>query len=1029
MKRSCPSPNRGRSQTTEQPTCWVDELPKAVRELRDSLCAIYTNVRTLVEDSSTEEVRSLGMDEIYANLHVVSLEELSARVQQLNADKLGSSAGIEQLTHSLASAAKKLRKIKLANILKAKKSMRLALGRETFRTIALSCAGGGKTLLFTKKGPYDWALGRIWQEMALVFALELRLPSVRQATCAAELLALRSHDIISDTDQSEICAYMKAHPERVCIILDGLDETKLDECSPYVQDVIAGKRLPGVRLIITSRHSTEAMNLIHNPEVVFHQSVELLGFEQQELEKYVHKVLSAEKACSLLDKLKRNPQLAAIMRTPLYATSICQLYSNQRDIPDTLGKIFNSMILNAIQPKTEKGLKKTEPYEKLNDVPDGIQNSLLDLAKFAFHMLIRRKVVFTEADFSMFSLSSAARSLGLLIACDKPLSQAHPQWRFSHLALQEALASRYFASRSPSAADVAWLVQRLGAFTGSLNMFWRLLATELDSDSVNALIEAIVNPQSTPSTQPHHDSKDVTGAEGHSVTYFLFTTHDHNMDWADHVSSCLLLEDAERLAEELIGDRIGLALSAPEVVRQEIDPTVAKITCKDFVRSLLPMWTDCVPSASTQMLHDCLTNVGVGSAIRCFTVTPTSNLPTVHPHDEPAQPNAAQDNVSAAERRQRILYAFRVFAEHVHAQQNSIEDIPSMQAIIKQYGVDFGGVPLSPTDCQAINAVLIHHHQFITSISLSNCGIGDAGYACMADGMALLRNLTFINLPGNNLTDRHTAHIAACIASNTSTLRQVYTSMNLFSSNAMATVHSNTHRCTGLLAVDFGGQKCTDPSVNLDVITTVCSSCPDLQYVGLVDRVLDMEGLTQLAPLLGALRLGLLWLQQVGMKQNSATIVSRIIQQQHESLQVLSLRRNELTGDSLETIRGELSQCRRLEQLYLDDDCLSSGALPVLASLLPSLPKLSELRVVRNDFRDADDEAKLFATAVESCSSLKELWMPERALVSPRLREALSAMARDDLNMQYCQFRWPDEVENEEEDDEYGDEGESESEE
>ena len=1029
MKRSCPSPNQGRPQTKRWQRWRAASLPKAVRELRDSLCAVYTNVRTLVEDSSTEEVRSLNMDEIYANLHVVSLEELSARMQQLNADKLGSSAGIEQLTHSLASASKKLRKIKLANILKAKKSMRLAKGRETFRTIALSCAGGGKTCLFTKKGPYDWALGRIWQEMALVFALELRLPSVHQATCAAELLALRSHDIISDTDQSEICAYVKAHPERVCIILDGLDETKLDECSPYVQDVIAGKCLPGVRLIITSRHSTEAMNLIHNPEVVFHRRVELLGFEQKELEKYVHNVLSAEKACSLLDKLKRSPQLAAIMRTPLYATSICQLHSNQQDIPDTLGRIFNSMILNVIQQKMEKGLKKTKPYEKMNDVPDGMQEILLHLAKFAFHMLIRRKVVFTEADFSMFALSSAARSLGLLIACDKPLSRAHPQWRFSHLALQEALAARYIASRSPSAADVAWLVQRLGAFTGSLNMFWRLLATELDSESVNALIEAIVNPQSTPSTQPHDDSKDVTGAEGHSVTYFLFTTHDHIMDWADHVSSCLLLDDAERLAEELIGDRIGLALSAPEVVRQEIDPTVTKITCKDFVRSLLPMWTDCVPSASTQMLHDCLTNVGVGSAIRCFSVTPTSNLPTVHPHDEPAQPNAAQDNVSAAERRQRILYAFRIFAEHVNNKQSRIEDIPSIQAIIKQYGVDFDHVPLSPSDCQAINAIMIHHHQFITRITLRNCGIGDTGYACMADGMALLRNLTYINLQANNLTDRHTAHIAACIASNTSTLRALYTAWNLFSSNAMATVHSNTHRCTRLLAVDFGGQKCTDPAVNLDVITTVCSSCPDLQYVSLDDYVLDMEGLTQLAPLLGALRLRWLWLDKVGMKQNSATIVSRIIQQQHESLQLLLLRRNELTGDFLETIRGELSQCRHLEQLWLDDDCLSSGALLVLASLLPSLPKFFSLRMARNDFRDADDEAKLFAAAVESCSSLKELVMPERALVSPRLRDALSAMARDDLNVQYKQLRWYDEVENDKEEDEYDDEGDSESEE
>ena len=226
----------------------------------------------------------------------------------------------------------------------------------------------------------------------------------------------------------------------------------------------------------------------------------------------------------------------------------------------------------------------------------------------------------------------------------------------------------------------------------------------------------------------------------------------------------------------------------------------------------------------------------------------------------------------------------------------------------------------------------------------------------------------------------------------------------------------------------LGGQGCTDPAVNLDIITRVCSSCPDLQYVGLTDYVLDMEGLAQLAPLLGALRLGMLWLDKVGMKQNSVTIVSRIIHQQHESLQFLSISRNELTGDFLETVRGRLSQCRRLQQLHLDDDCLSSGALPVLVSLLLSLPKLSMLRVGRNDFRDAADEAKLFAAAVESCLSLKELRMPERALVSQRLHEALCAMARDDLSVQYRRFRWPDEEENDEED-EYDNKGESESEE
>ncbi|XP_065193861.1 protein NLRC3-like [Sycon ciliatum] len=1020
-----PTASSGHGETSKKP------LPATVKKYHDRLRAAYSNVQFCIEETNEEKERILQLDELYADLHVVSKQKLNARMR--DAERLGTTAGNERLAHSFASEARKLRKMKLAEILNVKKAMRQRMHGKTFRAIALSSAGAGKTMLFTKKGPFEWARGQIWPHIAVLRALELRLEEVRNIKSIAELLDLQNYGITTEGEQVEVIDFVCNHPESVCIILDGLDEIKLADCSKFMYNVICGKELPGINLIITSRHSAEAMKLTQNRDIVFHRRVELLGFEKQGLEHYIRNVLSPKDAPKFLAELRTNPQLAAMMRTPFFAQAICSLYRHKHSLPNTPGTIVNSLILHLLNQHEGKLPSDGEQYTDWDDVPDDVQENLLDLSRFAFHMLIRRKVVFTDADFKMFSLSLAARTLGLLIACDKASPRSKTQWRFSHLALQEALAARYIASRSPIAADIAWLVQRLGAFTGSLNMFWRLLATELDSESANVLIKAILNPQSPSSSQPQNADQHYTGAEGHNVTCFLFTTHDHIMEWADHVSSFLSLDEAEHLAEELLGDRIGLALSAPEVVRLEIDPAVTKITCKDFVRSMLPIWTDRVPSASTQMLHYAMAHQAQGSAIRCFTVTPTSKLPPVPPSDDAAQPPAALENVSDAERRQRILYACRVFAEHVNARQSSIEDIQSMQAILTEYGVDFDGVPLTPSDCQAINTVIRHHHQFITRIRLRNCCIGDTGYACMADGMALLRNLTLINLELNNLTDRHTAHIAACIASNTSTLRQLYTSGNLFSSNATATVHSNTHRCTRLLGVDFGGQKCTDPAVNLDVITTVCSSlraCPDLRYVGVYVYVLDMEGLTQLAPLLGALRLRDLELDKVGMKQNSATIVSRIIQQQHESLEVLSLRRNELTGDFLETVRGELSQCRRLEKLYLDDDCLSSGALPVLASLLPSLPNLSKLEMGRNDFRDAGDEAKLFAAAAESCSSLKELEMPERALVSPLLRESLSAMVRDDLNVQYSQFRWSDEVENDdEEEDEYDAEGDSESEE
>ena len=277
---------------------------------------------------------------------------------------------------------------------------------------------------------------------------------------------------------------------------------------------------------------------------------------------------------------------------------------------------------------------------------------------------------------------------------------------------------------------------------------------------------------------PHHllshrisTSKDVTGAEGHNVTCFLFTTHDHIMEWADHVSYFLSLDEAEHLADELLAGSIDL-VSAPEVVRRRIDPAVTKITCQHFVRSLLTIWTDRVPSASTQILHDCLANEAQGSAIQCFTVTPTSKLTassSIRRSSSATRTSGERQRRGTKSTNPLRLPGLRGARQRQAKQHRRHHQHASHQ---QEYGVDFEGVPLTPSDCQAINAVMIHHHQFITSISLQNCGIGDTGYACMADGMALLRNLTLISLSLNNLTDRHTAHIAACIASNTSTLRQ-----------------------------------------------------------------------------------------------------------------------------------------------------------------------------------------------------------------------------------------------------------------
>ena len=40
------------------------------------------------------------------------------------------------------------------------------------------------------------------------------------------------------------------NPHRVCLILDGLDESKLSECDEFLQKVIRGEELCGIRLVV-----------------------------------------------------------------------------------------------------------------------------------------------------------------------------------------------------------------------------------------------------------------------------------------------------------------------------------------------------------------------------------------------------------------------------------------------------------------------------------------------------------------------------------------------------------------------------------------------------------------------------------------------------------------------------------------------------------------------------------------------------------------------------------------------------------
>eukprot|EP00117_Sycon_ciliatum_P001541 scpid31504/ scgid7162/ Nucleotide-binding oligomerization domain-containing protein 2; Caspase recruitment domain-containing protein 15 len=537
-------------------------LPPSVQSLQNGLGAVYRNRQFSTGASTSAGERYVEMDDIFVDVHIVSLDGISARIE--GTDRLCSYTDLERLSHASFSTVtgRECTRIRLANILKEKRRMRTSTSKMTFRVMATSWAGGGKTLLLTMKAPYDWALGRLWREIKLLFVFNMR--EIRKAMTTLELLDLsRYHPGISQNDQTQVINYISENPERMCIIIDGLDEVQFDDCSCLVRDVIAGARLPGIRLILTSRYSVDAMQLIQHRDIVFHRHIQLVGLEKGHIERYISTILPTGSVRKLLAKLDSNPPLSAVMDIPFVAHAVCQLHRSNADLPDTLGTVCDFVILNALQ-QDQKQVRDMKDYITWDDVPGRVKQDVAELGYFAFQMLIRKKTTFTEADFRMFEIPASSRSLGLLVAMSGALRGVRVHWQFSRLIFQEALAAYYVAGCNLNEDDVARIVQGVGGFAGHLKTFWGLLAASLKSECADALLQVLLDPTRLPAQT---EGKEVgEGAEGHTVTHFLCTRRDAPLTWAEHLAGVLSLEEAEELAEELLGDKIGYVLSAPDVL-------------------------------------------------------------------------------------------------------------------------------------------------------------------------------------------------------------------------------------------------------------------------------------------------------------------------------------------------------------------------------------------------------------------------------------------------------------------------------
>ena len=330
--------------------------------------------------------------------------------------------------------------------------------------------------------------------MEFLFALPLRQRAVSSAQNLVQLLRLNDLGITDIDEQAFVAAYIMRHLKRVCLVLYGMDEVKLQQCSSFVQDILKGKKLRDVNLIVTSRPSSQVLNL--DQRYPFTRRVELVGFDIHDIHQYAHSVLSEGDAANFLEQVSSNPQLVSFMQTPINCVNACALYRfGKTTLPRTTTAIVSEMLRLVVKQKEEKvtGQAQTDFPKQWQDVAAHLREATDDLACFAFFRLINQCMVFREKDFQQHGLSQEALALGLLESCCDMQYEGIEQQRFAHLIMQESLAARHVIKTVSTDDDLDWLVSELGPLTGHLNAFYRCLSAELQTESgVDTLILALL---------------------------------------------------------------------------------------------------------------------------------------------------------------------------------------------------------------------------------------------------------------------------------------------------------------------------------------------------------------------------------------------------------------------------------------------------------------------------------------------------------------------------------------------------------
>ena len=317
------------------------------------------------------------------------------------------------------------------------------------RTILIEGAPGiGKTVL-AEEAAYKWANGELFKNKKFFLLFYMRDDYIQSVESLSDLLdkyANQDKEMVSQINQH----INRNGGEDVVFLLDGYDECP--KKIRFLSDLIRGEILPKAMVIVTSRPTASTS--------LFVKKVEILGFAEEQRNRYIEMSLSKKFKGRLLEYLDNNPIINSICYIPLCLAILMYLFKEgtQGSLPRTLTEMNKLFIIHTIcHHMGKRGEALSEGVSDIRDFPEAVYAIIRKLSQLAYIGLRQNKLVFTKAEVKkvcpeIVGSKEASNGYGLL-----PNVEHHPQsggaghtisFNFLHLTIQEYLAA-YFVSNLP----------------------------------------------------------------------------------------------------------------------------------------------------------------------------------------------------------------------------------------------------------------------------------------------------------------------------------------------------------------------------------------------------------------------------------------------------------------------------------------------------------------------------------------------------------------------------------------------------